>query len=138
MTYVRTNWVNDQTPLNADNMNNIESGIEQALAQGGGSKLYEHNISLSGNNYASAYITIINRNSAIMSLSDIKLSVQNIKKSASGSVYLATFKYVTIKYILANNNTLTLHYFFATDTGGVGYGEASLDNATITDTVVEL
>lgn len=35
MTYVRTNWVNDQTPLNADNMNNIESGIEQALAQGG-------------------------------------------------------------------------------------------------------
>lgn len=35
MTYVRTNWVNDQTPLNADNMNNIENGIEQALAQGG-------------------------------------------------------------------------------------------------------
>ena len=28
MAYVRTNWVNDVTALNADNMNNIEDGIE--------------------------------------------------------------------------------------------------------------
>lgn len=29
MAYQKTNWVNDETPLNADNMNNIENGIEQ-------------------------------------------------------------------------------------------------------------
>lgn len=28
MAYVRTTWVNDVTALNADNMNNIEDGIE--------------------------------------------------------------------------------------------------------------
>lgn len=30
MPYVRTIWVNDQTKLNADNMNNIEDGIAEA------------------------------------------------------------------------------------------------------------
>ena len=30
--YTRKNWVNDETKLNADNMNNIEDGIEEALA----------------------------------------------------------------------------------------------------------
>ena len=29
MSYKRTNWVNNQTPLNADNLNNIEDGIEE-------------------------------------------------------------------------------------------------------------
>lgn len=29
MAYQKTNWVNDETPLNAENMNNIENGIEQ-------------------------------------------------------------------------------------------------------------
>ena len=29
MSYNKTTWVNDVTPLNADNMNNLESGIEQ-------------------------------------------------------------------------------------------------------------
>ena len=29
MSYVKTIWVNDETPVNADNMNNIENGIEQ-------------------------------------------------------------------------------------------------------------
>lgn len=28
MAYEKTNWVNDETPLNAENMNNIEQGIE--------------------------------------------------------------------------------------------------------------
>ena len=27
MSYVKTEWINDQTPLNADNMNHIEEGI---------------------------------------------------------------------------------------------------------------
>lgn len=29
MAYEKTNWVNDETPLNAENMNKIENGIEQ-------------------------------------------------------------------------------------------------------------
>ena len=29
MSYKRTNWVNNQTALNADNLNNIEDGIEE-------------------------------------------------------------------------------------------------------------
>lgn len=29
MAYNKTTWVNDETPLNAENMNKIESGIEQ-------------------------------------------------------------------------------------------------------------
>lgn len=40
MAYVRLTWVDDVTPLNADNMNNIEdgivenkSGIEEAKAE---------------------------------------------------------------------------------------------------------
>ena len=30
-SYNKTTWVNDSTPLNARNMNNIESGIETAI-----------------------------------------------------------------------------------------------------------
>lgn len=30
MAYTKTNWVNDVTPANETNMNNIENGIEQA------------------------------------------------------------------------------------------------------------
>ena len=29
MAYNRTNWVNEETPLSADNFNNIEDGIEE-------------------------------------------------------------------------------------------------------------
>lgn len=39
VTYNKTNWVNDVTPLDADNMNNIENGIESlvnAVNEGGG------------------------------------------------------------------------------------------------------
>ena len=32
MAYIRTNWENNKTQLNATNMNNIEDGIEQALS----------------------------------------------------------------------------------------------------------
>lgn len=42
VTYNKTNWVNDVTPLNADNMNNIENGIESlvnAVNEGGGSTI---------------------------------------------------------------------------------------------------
>ena len=28
--YVKTNWINDKTKLNADNLNHIEDGIENA------------------------------------------------------------------------------------------------------------
>ena len=31
MAYVRTRWVSEETALSADNMNNIEDGIEEAL-----------------------------------------------------------------------------------------------------------
>ena len=31
MAYSRTNWANEETQLNAHNMNNIEDGIEAAL-----------------------------------------------------------------------------------------------------------
>lgn len=31
MAYIRTNWENNKTQLNATNMNNIEDGVEQAL-----------------------------------------------------------------------------------------------------------
>lgn len=30
MAYTKTSWVNDQTALNQDNMNNIEDGIEES------------------------------------------------------------------------------------------------------------
>ena len=33
MAYTRTNWVNDSTPLNAEHLNNIEDGIEEAFKQ---------------------------------------------------------------------------------------------------------
>jgi len=33
MSYVKTNWINDQTRLNADNLNNIENGIVNNEAQ---------------------------------------------------------------------------------------------------------
>lgn len=32
MTYTRTIWVNEETPLNADNLNNLEQGVEDAIA----------------------------------------------------------------------------------------------------------
>ena len=32
MEYTKTNWVDNETPLNAANMNNIEQGIENATA----------------------------------------------------------------------------------------------------------
>ena len=31
MAYTRTNWVSGSTPLSADNMNNIEDGIEELV-----------------------------------------------------------------------------------------------------------
>ena len=31
MSYSRTTWINDETALSANNMNNIEDGIEEAL-----------------------------------------------------------------------------------------------------------
>lgn len=31
VTYNKTNWVNDVTPLDANNMNNIETGIESLV-----------------------------------------------------------------------------------------------------------
>ena len=31
MPYVRTTWVNNSTKLNADNMNNIEEGINELI-----------------------------------------------------------------------------------------------------------
>lgn len=42
MSYTRTTWQNSETPLSAANMNNIEDGIEEALAQSASvvSKLY--------------------------------------------------------------------------------------------------
>lgn len=33
MAYIRTEWENNQTPLSAENMNNIEDGIEEALGK---------------------------------------------------------------------------------------------------------
>jgi hypothetical protein len=32
MAYVRTNWIDDVTPLDADHLNNIEDGVEEAKA----------------------------------------------------------------------------------------------------------
>lgn len=32
MAYVRTRWVSEETALSADNMNNIEDGIEESLS----------------------------------------------------------------------------------------------------------
>ena len=32
MAYTRTNWISEETALSADNMNNIEDGIEEAKA----------------------------------------------------------------------------------------------------------
>lgn len=32
MAYTRTTWVNEETPLNADNLNNLEEGVAQAVA----------------------------------------------------------------------------------------------------------
>lgn len=43
VTYNKTNWVNEVTPLDADNMNNIENGIESLVnavnEDGGGSTI---------------------------------------------------------------------------------------------------
>ena len=33
MAYTRTNWISEETALSADNMNNIEDGIEEAKAE---------------------------------------------------------------------------------------------------------
>lgn len=33
MAYSRTTWVNEETQLNARNMNNIEDGIQEAMAE---------------------------------------------------------------------------------------------------------
>ena len=32
MAYTRTHWVSEETALSADNMNNIEDGVEEAIA----------------------------------------------------------------------------------------------------------
>lgn len=29
MAYVRTNWVDDVTPVNAENLNNLEDGVQE-------------------------------------------------------------------------------------------------------------
>ena len=39
VTYNKTNWVNDVTPLDANNMNNIENGIENLLNEFNGSTI---------------------------------------------------------------------------------------------------
>ncbi len=31
MAYIKTQWLNDETPLNADNLNHMEEGIEEAV-----------------------------------------------------------------------------------------------------------
>lgn len=31
MAYTRITWINDETPLDADNLNRMESGIEEAV-----------------------------------------------------------------------------------------------------------
>lgn len=33
MAYQRVTWVNEETPLNANNMNNIEDGIEECMVE---------------------------------------------------------------------------------------------------------
>ena len=39
VTYNKTNWVNDVTPLDANNMNNIENGIENLVNEVNGSTI---------------------------------------------------------------------------------------------------
>lgn len=46
MAYVKTTWVNHETKVNAENMNHIEEGIEEASQSG--TKLYRHRLNAGG------------------------------------------------------------------------------------------
>lgn len=78
MSYNKTTWINDETPLNAENMNKIESGIEQnandidELKQSSGKQLYQHNIIVKGFSVGKVYLDIITDNATpITKLTDI-------------------------------------------------------------------
>ena len=51
ISYTKTNWVNNVTKLNADNMNHIEDGIKNASDAINAVKLYAHHIAFSEGRY---------------------------------------------------------------------------------------
>lgn len=59
MAYVKTNWQNGVTPVNADNMNKIENELEALDQAGGGTQLYKHMVLV---NSGTAMIYLIDTN----------------------------------------------------------------------------
>ena len=51
ISYTKTNWVNNVTKLNADNMNHIEDGIKNASDAINSVKLYAHHIKFDEGSY---------------------------------------------------------------------------------------
>ena len=67
MAYTRTDWVSGGTPLSADNMNNIEDGIEELNSKFGGLNVvkYQTTITIPSGTSSSVQTKVVDTSSVI-------------------------------------------------------------------------
>ena len=83
MAYVKTTWVNHETKVNAENMNHIEEGIEEASQSG--TKLYIHSLS-AGGFVGSFYVVSTRATPYNSSLSDLYINNVGVNDTVIKSV----------------------------------------------------
>ena len=106
MAYVKTTWVNHKTKVNAENMNHIEEGIEEAIQSG--TKLYRHSLS-AGGFVGSFYVISTKATPYNSSLSD--LYINNV--DVNDTVVKAVVNGPTSMYIVVNRAGPVLYGFSA-------------------------
>ena len=116
MSYTRTNWREGETPLSAQNMNNIEDGIEEVKAQ----KVDKvSGKALSDNNYTTAEKTKLAGIEAGAEVNQNAFGVVDIESGSATAIYATskqdgiTFKAGSNVSLLASGKNVTIS---ATDT----------------------
>ena len=106
MAYVKTTWVNGETKVNAENMNHIEEGIEEASQSG--TKLYIHSLSAGG--FVGSFYVISTRATPYnSSLSDLYISNVDVNDTVIKSVVNGP----TSMYLVVNKAGPKLYGFSA-------------------------
>ena len=147
ISYNKTNWENNKTPLNQDNMNNIENGIEAVTNAVNNIKL-DNYLPLTGGTISGAITVDSNNNNGVnISNSGIMFSpgsseVVYLRKSSCESLsdraYIHQYKLIKGPNILivqhgSDSNTLTNNPIGVRATDGqIGY----LYNGTTTEPVL--
>jgi len=128
MAYVKTNWVDDVTPLSATNMNNIEDGlintnnIEETLSEHKAELASKH-IRETGSNVNGSYIKF--DDGTMICYKKLPITADDVS-GVRGSVYISVYTHsVTFPATFIDTNTIitgnihtpnfTLAWFVATE-----------------------